>query len=914
MTEVQQEIAGTVDKSDLSPAAKDELEKIQGSTATVSDLHLRANLVGKRQTMATRNVFIDRLRDGAIMGLHKIGRQPWMFNSPYGTSRGTDLIVTRQLSQSTFVKKCLDVRINEVISQRYRIVPRQSGDVSKETADVIELQEAFLRQTNPHDSNSTARKLFAQIVGDGLVVGSGVGIKRFDERLYKSFAPEGNSDRVSSVQYVPNDAPRGFLRELVGADGAAFTVQLGIDATDILGYWQYNIQRGYSSGANTELSYRTDAFSNNLNQTTRIHPSLYPATVPIFYSRREIIFHVFESDIVTYSPYGLAPVMTLLEIVGSLIASTINTQHFSEEGAIPKGFIVIKGINRIEYEKLVDQVKERKKWDTPVMHIPQVEGEIKWIPLQLSAEDIKFLEGIDVYRRIVMSALHVTPAELGLTDQANKASATQQTGVQRRQALYPTLASLENMMNTQVLPELDPRGLTKFEFVIEKDIEIKEKEAEIRAQKIKSGELTINEAREEDDLPRRPFGDLPLDVPTFTAEVVTNYPELYGLKQDRDPLDIVDTSKWDRDRAMYESIGILRNMQVQLTRGDLDSPGAVQMLTLLNTLHDRNQFGTLLPGGSVTDKLKQDEFARIGEEDKPIEVHMQELMERMKAEGDDDAAEVMKSFAADYQSKQIIDEALSEAFKTIFEGLVSPTLKAVGTGFKKIGTGIVRGLRGVLGRATPGDDELQAQTLRDAVKAVDRAAVAREPAGALARGVIEAYDVGSRLTDNAVIEPTRPVAFSERTYRAATQFLEEHAKTVTEGSLADLVKQVKRELTEGIISNQTADVILSTVTNLIEEELTKKSELLVTTEIQRGMTLGKLQRLKSLGIRKWKYYALIDERTCKTCGRLHNKIFSVDNRRDLPPSHPRCRCMAISEGEDLGQRDDERETGRARTR
>lgn len=71
---------------------------------------------------------------------------------------------------------------------------------------------------------------------------------------------------------------------------------------------------------------------------------------------------------------------------------------------------------------------------------------------------------------------------------------------------------------------------------------------------------------------------------------------------------------------------------------------------------------------------------------------------------------------------------------------------------------------------------------------------------------------------------------------------------------------------------------------------------LVLTESTAITSIVQNKILKEKGLKRYRFYANRDERTCETCNGLHNKEFLVSACEpgvNAPPMHTRCRCMKI---------------------
>lgn len=68
------------------------------------------------------------------------------------------------------------------------------------------------------------------------------------------------------------------------------------------------------------------------------------------------------------------------------------------------------------------------------------------------------------------------------------------------------------------------------------------------------------------------------------------------------------------------------------------------------------------------------------------------------------------------------------------------------------------------------------------------------------------------------------------------------------------------------------------------------------TESSAFTTMARKAIFKEFGVAKYRYYARVDERTCETCGELHDKVFPIiayEVGVTAPPIHPSCRCWTV---------------------
>lgn len=76
-----------------------------------------------------------------------------------------------------------------------------------------------------------------------------------------------------------------------------------------------------------------------------------------------------------------------------------------------------------------------------------------------------------------------------------------------------------------------------------------------------------------------------------------------------------------------------------------------------------------------------------------------------------------------------------------------------------------------------------------------------------------------------------------------------------------------------------------------------QADTLARTELAHIQTTAAQKRYKDSGITKVQLWADADERRCPKCGKLHKKIYNINEQMPVPV-HPRCRCVMIPVIED----------------
>lgn len=111
------------------------------------------------------------------------------------------------------------------------------------------------------------------------------------------------------------------------------------------------------------------------------------------------------------------------------------------------------------------------------------------------------------------------------------------------------------------------------------------------------------------------------------------------------------------------------------------------------------------------------------------------------------------------------------------------------------------------------------------------------------------------------------------------------------GNIENLVETLNEELVHCVVTGQSS----SRLKQVLQERFGvsyERADALAKTEVAHIQTQAARQRYKDGGIEKVQVWADKDERRCEVCGKLHKKIYSVDETLPVP-AHPRCRCCVI---------------------
>jgi hypothetical protein len=250
----------------------------------------------------------------------------------------------------------------------------------------------------------------------------------------------------------------------------------------------------------------------------------------------DMIFKLFnpqnfaDSQGYCYSPLELA----IINITNHLNVENYNANFFTH-GYAARGVLHLKGtvtqqqlsnFRRTFYNSISGT---QNAWRTPI-----VAGldEVQWVPMSASAREMEYINFNNHLMRILCAQFQIDPVELGLdylvsaTGRAPMQQANNEYKIvySRERGLLPILMFVEDMVNGEILPALDPQLAEKYRFMFTgytdetAQTEIAQMQAEMTVWK------TMNDLLQQSqkDKIKEPVADVPLNQ-AFWALVEKNY-------------------------------------------------------------------------------------------------------------------------------------------------------------------------------------------------------------------------------------------------------------------------------------------------------------------------------------------------------------------------------------------------------
>ena len=340
--------------------------------------------------------------------------------------------------------------MDEIASLEWDIVPKDEYEYEW-VAEAIKKVKNFLLHPNKNNEGFSSHILKA-VLKDILEIDAGVIVKVFDINSY-------NFDEVEPKSGAPVLKPMGqrTMTELYARDGASFLKEIDKFGFEI-GFWQYSYQ--------------------------------IPAH-PMWFNRDEIVYCMEHPR--SMSCYGYARTQAILDIIKSLHYSTLYNKRFFEESPIPDGALSVLDTNEVEMKDFMNY------WNTEFKAQPHkvavINKDLKWQPFVASNRELEFLETQKWYFNVIISAFGLTPSELGITDDLNRATSATQAELVKRKGIRPFLKMLECYINNGIIPEFGFEGI-EFQFIYDDPAEKKAKLDNWNLE-LNMGVKTINDVRNE---------------------------------------------------------------------------------------------------------------------------------------------------------------------------------------------------------------------------------------------------------------------------------------------------------------------------------------------------------------------------------------------------------------------------------
>jgi len=384
----------------------------------------------------------------------------------YGLPRWStgQLLSIRMVARNGFGSICNDAVVDRVASMPWDIVPKVGAEYNKK--HVEEIKKFF---ENPNQNDESFVSILRGLTRGILETDDGAVEKVFDK--YEETTTQLGSDRLT----VKVPAKGAKLTEMFVMDGSTLC-KIVDEHGYLMGYWQV--------------------------------PNLAKS---VYFDKRQIVYMMLNP--IPGSVYGRSPFMAIVEELEILKKALRFNAAFFKNFAFPGLHLDYKepkseaDLNRAYEELIANYAGEDRAWRP---FVTAGGAEIKTIAP--TPENLQAIQLQQLYQKIVMAKLKVTPAMLGFTEDVNRATAISQKREFRDRTLLPLLRTIEYHLNTQVVSEFGYDDV-EFQFIAETDIDDELQRARIDEIYLKTGSLTVNEIRERMGLEPVAWGEVPFIIP-----------------------------------------------------------------------------------------------------------------------------------------------------------------------------------------------------------------------------------------------------------------------------------------------------------------------------------------------------------------------------------------------------------------
>ena len=734
--------------------------------------------------------------------------------------------------------------MDEVASLDWDITPKDEYKYDWVQEDIKKIKQ-FL--TYPNKNNEPFSYLIRGLMKDILEIDAGVIVKVFDMNSY-------DFENLEPKSGAPMLKPKGQrkMTEIYVRDGASFLKEIDKFGFE-KGYWQYSYQ--------------------------------IPAH-PMWFNKDEICYIQEHSR--SMSCYGFARTQAILDIVKSLHYSTLYNKRFFEETPIPDGALSLLDTNEVEMRSFMQYWNNEFKAQPHKIAI--MNKDIKWQPFATTQRELEFLETQKWYYNLVISVFGLTPAEMGITSELNRATSATQAELVKRKGIRPFLKLLEAFINKNVVDEFGVEGV-EFQFIYDDPAEKKAK-LDNWNMELSMGIKTVNEVRNELGLEPIAGGDVSNSIMSRMGGGFNDG----GDNTNNTPDNPKDKGE-EREGPGYKET--LSREEGKGTKKEMKEPDPEQLKMGIEVEREHQQ------SLNLTDQ-DVEQIARDHLKEDPEYYTKLRQMEAKK--GVDDGqyyheqpiSQPRRLSGAMFQPQMPVQDtmfpsALTSSQKNPLQDIQAPNKDLVHCPICNQPT-----LSKINAEETLTDD-LRCTQCGARFNSKDLMNI---PEMEEMTNILQMYNNSQPIVSNKAFTKDYDDSFDVKAYSGINTeksftFAREYAGTNTYlkmlfAHLKDLGKKDVKSIVDILKEAMTSSDSIYNVAQKIDEVIKDypRAQLIARTEVIRLANIGNKMRMLEKGQEKVKWYsAPEDGRLCEECAKLNGKIYYL---KDVPipaqDTHPRCRC------------------------
>lgn len=422
----------------------------------------------------------------------KAVKTEWFWQPIRGQPRRVDTNELRKYANTIWVQSIVMTILNQVANIPWDIIPKDEETSYESAQDEIEQIKQFFE--HPNKNNDSWTDILKAFIKDVLEIDAGVLVKVYTIDSYdfehleprsgapllkplvcpecmgkRSVLPGAAKDKAcrtidameKSELMLPNEYSHPFLKdvkyELTKPDYTVMREKMlqvvsynsPFDSTAV--EIECPFCNGTGTGRQLTEVYCQDgaSFLKDADRTGWVYGywqySYAIPAHPMWFSPDEIVYYMANPRGI--SVYGYSPLQSSLEAVKALEYSMKHNMALFLDGAVPDGVVGVEDMSNEELTRM------KTAWENELKGQPHkvvfVNKKTTFSPFAFNNRDMQFLEGQKETWKQVMANFNVTPADLGIFEDMNRATAGTAAETGRRKAIRPVLAKIEDMVNKQ---------------------------------------------------------------------------------------------------------------------------------------------------------------------------------------------------------------------------------------------------------------------------------------------------------------------------------------------------------------------------------------------------------------------------------------------------------------------------------
>lgn len=316
------------------------------------------------------------------------------------------------------------------------------------------------------------------------------------------------------------------------------------------------------------------------------------------FTTEEMIYDMLNTS--TYSPYGNAPLESLIIVVESALRGALANLGLMKYGNVPEGFLMLP--ESVAGSK--EQVEEWQQWFNAIMQgDPRMISGLKILPEGAEYVPAKKPEDMSFERfemwllQQTCAVFDVQPQDIGITYQVNKATGETQQDIGKQRGLIPLSNFIKELMD-DLIQEI--MGFDNLQFVWANiNPTDRQEEIEIAEREINMGALSVDEYRQEQG--REPIGlahyvktsSGPIMVESIVSGEAFEQPEEKPKEEEEDEetkkisKELDDIKKWRN--CVYNDLKFGRPLRKDFQSDNIEEDTYKKIQQGLDAVHSRSQ-------------------------------------------------------------------------------------------------------------------------------------------------------------------------------------------------------------------------------------------------------------------------------------------------------------------------------------